>query len=169
MKYSVKTTLLYYMASFKKQKTEQKRNLPPHLQILHLSWKCLGLSQLSQDSCLAQGMGVHSWQMGTPSLRDEEVTFFINEKHALCLQKCSSADNTKPLSYTGQHLTQWGICPINSTCLFFFFYFLQNKFRKPYNCLYSLIRSQWMLHAVEILVETLKGQFSKTCYSKAEK
>lgn len=45
--------------------------------------------------------GPHSWETGTLSLRGKAVTFFINETHTLYLQKCSSADSTKPLSCTG--------------------------------------------------------------------
>lgn len=41
--------------------------------------------------------------------------------------------------------------------LFFFFFFNKAtvKIQKLHNCLYILLRNQWMLRAAEILVETL--------------
>lgn len=168
------------MATFEKRETRKKRKKNRVLTVVLLVLcfclnstsflKIPGLSLTYLEPLPRSRRGAEQPESSTPLARCMAATCFINENHALYLQKCSSADSMKPFSCTGWHLTQRAVCPINSACFFFFFllFFLFSSFffsfflfkqgnrlvQKLHNCPCILLRNQWMLHAAEILVET---------------
>lgn len=99
------------MATFEKRETRKKKKKNRVLTVVLLVLcfclnstsflKIPGLSLTYLEPLPRSRRGAEQPESSTPLARCMAATCFINENHALYLQKCSSADSMKPFSCTG--------------------------------------------------------------------